>query len=69
MARKPRTSEPAGVDEIMDAVRRALPSVAGRPVSIDDTIQAFSQVAFELKHETLKLISEQAAAALKRRPK
>jgi hypothetical protein len=62
-------SEPVGVDEIMDTVKRALLSLQGRPVSLDDTIQALSQVSFELKQATLKLLSEQQAATMKRRPK
>jgi hypothetical protein len=40
MALKPKASEPVGVDEIMDTVKRALLSLQGRPVSLDDTIQA-----------------------------
>jgi hypothetical protein len=69
MARKPKTSEPVGVDEIMDTVKRALLSLQGRPVSLDDTIQALSLVAFELKQASLTLLSEQEVAAKKRRPK
>jgi hypothetical protein len=69
MARKPKASEPVGVDKIMDTVKRALLSLQGRPVSLDDTIQALSLVSFELKQATLKLLSEQEAATMKRRPK
>jgi hypothetical protein len=69
MARKPKTSEPVGIDEIMDTVKRALLSFQGRPVSLDDTIQALSLVSFELKQATLKLLSEQEATTMKRRPK
>jgi hypothetical protein len=53
MARKPKASEPVGVDEIIDTVKRALLSLQGRPVSLDDTIQALSLVSFELKQATL----------------
>jgi hypothetical protein len=69
MARKSKSSEPVGVDEIMDTVKRALLSFEGRPVSLDDTIHALSLVAFELKQSTLKLLSEQEVAAKKRRAK
>ncbi len=48
MVRKPKASELVGVDEIMDTVKRALLSLQGRPVSLDDTIQALSLVSFEL---------------------
>ena len=67
MARKPKASEPVGVDEIMDTVKRALLSLQGRPVTLDDTI--LSLVSFELKQATPKLLSEQEAATMKRRPK
>jgi hypothetical protein len=53
----------------MDTVKRALLALQGRPVSLDDTIQALSLVSFELKQATLKLVSEQEAATMKRRPK
>jgi hypothetical protein len=66
MARKPKASEPVGVDEIMDTAKRALLSLQGRPVSIDDTMQALSRVNFELKQAKLKLLSEQEVAAKKR---
>jgi hypothetical protein len=69
MARKPKASEPVGVDEIMDTVKRALLSLRGQPVSLDDTIQALFLVSFELKQAALKLLSEQEVAAKKRRPK
>jgi hypothetical protein len=67
MARKPKASDPVGVDEIMDTVKRALLSLQGRPVTLDDTI--LSLVSFELKQATPKLLSEQEAATMKRRPK
>jgi hypothetical protein len=66
MARKPKASEPVGVDEIMDTAKRALLSLQGRPVSLDDTMQALSRVNFELKQAKLKLLSEQEVAAKKR---
>jgi len=39
---------------------------AGRPVSLDDTMQALSLVNFELKQAKLKLPSEREVAARKR---
>jgi hypothetical protein len=40
MAQKPKASESVGVDGIMDTVKRASLSLQGRPVNLDDTIQA-----------------------------
>jgi hypothetical protein len=36
MARKPKASKSVGVEEIMDTVKRAMLSLEGRPVSLDD---------------------------------
>jgi hypothetical protein len=62
MARGTKARGPVRVDEIMDAVRRALLTFDGRPISLDDTVQALSLVSFELKQASLKLVSEQEAA-------